>query len=401
MKMKPALPFITALAGATAGYLAGATFHSPASSQPSSPPISSTALSTQKAASKDPKDKALASEGVTEKFTRLAATVSAADALAQAAAAGPGRTAAIRALLLAWIKSSTMKDSEKEWFIREVEETENKPNALQVLATVLRMDKLAAYRAPFMEAFRDSPLRSSMFPWLTGVEAGNHPEKLAEMCRDWMPWERDAFLSGASTLWAQNHPELALEWSRTHPGGRDNITTAAIGHLAARSPEDARKILTESTSPAERLIATRELARQMAGADTREAVEWADSLPEGPEKDAAHDAIYNTVPRGVGAVLTTSPDELPVVQNVIPSGPLATAGFQAGDMLAGVESAPGAWKGFSGAGLQDVVEQLRGEPGSTVTVVAMRRNAATGQWQEYRATVTREQIIFPRQNSPG
>lgn len=230
MKTKPVLPLVTALAGAAAGYLAAVNLHSPGT-QPASP-----RLPAAHAPAKTPKGKAPASgvrpatESVKEKFTRLAAAVPPLEALA-AAAAGPDRAAAVRALLIAWINASPMSATDKEWLISEAEATEGRPDAMASLAAILRREELAAYRAPFMQAFRDSPLRSTMFPWLTSADPANNPDKLKELCRDWMPWEQRDFLRMAGNLWARNHPALALQWTGKHQdaaGGNESMIVAAI-----------------------------------------------------------------------------------------------------------------------------------------------------------------------------
>ena len=137
----------------------------------------------------------------------------------------------------------------------------------------------------------------------------------------------------------------------------------------------------------------------MSGENTRQAVAWADSLPEGIERDTAHDSIYQATPRGVGAMLTTNAG-FPEVLNLVAGGPLAQAGFQKGDMLTGIETPGGQWHGFAGVTLENSIQLLRGEPGTSLTVVAMRNDARTGKLVEYRATVTREQIVFSPAKQP-
>jgi hypothetical protein len=63
-------------------------------------------------------------------------------------------------------------------------------------------------------------------------------------------------------------------------------------------------------------------------------------------------------------------------------------------MLAGVELPSGEWRSFTGKRLEDVVSQLRGDPGTELTVVAMRPDPNTGKLREYRSVVSREQLIF-------
>ncbi len=394
MKLKQVIPLLTLFIGAGSGYLAGISGRSAAPAVP----VSSTSAHQRNRVDSDQKQttKRIDSDDkVKSRYTRLASSVSAEDALSQAAK-DPQRSDALRALIISWIKGSTIDEETKSWLIRRAEQAADQANPLMSLASILEHQGLAAYREPFMRAFHDSPVRSSLFAGLVGTDSD--PEKLAEICRDWLPWEQREFMDRSKMKWAEAHPQKALEWARQHPDGNHQMIQQAVSRLARVDLESVERILGTSHSPVEREAAIHAMATAMAYADTRKAVEWADRLPDGPEKDAAHEAIYDATPRGVGATLVSSSDGLPTVVRLTPDGPLSKAGFQNGDMLAGIEPASGGWQGFSGVPFDELIPQLRGEPGSQVTIVGMRRNETTGQWEEIRRTISREQLIVENTN---
>jgi hypothetical protein len=397
MKLKQAIPVITLIIGAGSGYLAGISgrYVAPAA------PVSSTSAHQRNRVDSDQKQttKRIDSDAEVKtryRYTRLASSVVAEDALSQAAKDSQ-RSDALRALIISWIEGSTIDENTKSWLIRRAEQTVNQDNSLMSLASILEHSGLAAYREPFMRSFHDSPVRSSMFAGLVGTDSD--PVKLAEICREWLPWEKQEFMDRSKMKWADAHPQKALEWARQHPDDNHQMIQQAMSRLAEIDLKSVEKILSTSNSPVERKAAINAMATTLAYEDTRKAVEWADRLPDGPEKDAAHEAIYEETPRGVGAVLVTSPDGLPTVARLIPNGPLSKAGFQDGDMLAGIEPALGGWQGFSGVPFDELIPQLRGEPGSKVTIVGMRRNNTTGQWDEIRRTISREQLILENTNN--
>ena len=403
--MKPctALPVVTALVGTAAGFLAGrygtglTAPSPPLASKGTAPGLSGPGIQNVHPGGEKPVNRPTV---LMIRFSDLARTASPESALAQALALkGLEREEALRAIMLAWIEMSGVAGQEKEQMIAEANQA-GPPGVLLKLAEMLRMESLSPYRSAWMTAFRDSPLRSSMFPWLVGVGADGQPDRAAEICRDWLPWEEAIFLRKAGLIWSGYHPQKALDWCRAHPGSAsDELRASAVGQLISRNPDFAPSFLAGSDSIVERKAAAGAYASDLAGQDTRKAVEWANSLPEGPEKDAAHEGIYNAAPRGVGAILDAGSEGLPVVRNVVPGGPLDRAGFKPGDVLAGVQAPGGNFEGFAGGSLESIVRKLRGEPGSSVEVVGVRPDPATGIWQEYRALVQREQILFS-QNQP-
>lgn len=330
---------------------------------------------------------------VEERFVSLARHADPREAFSQVEAAGKDKEKALAILLREWIKAGTLSEERKQRLLDRIKSTDGQDGQLGALASILEDASLASYRGPFMEAFRNNCVRSVMFPWMLGQDAADHPDKMAGICRDWLPWEKTQFMAAATKRWAANHPALARDWCLQHPGQNDSLLAEATSWLVRQDKEVGRRLLETSRNPVEQQTAAGELGRMLAMEDTRQAVEWANGLPEGPVKDAAHEAIFQAVPRGVGAILSRTPDGLPQIRTVMEAGPFARAGFQADDILAGIETEAG-WQGFSGTSLQDVTGSLRGEPGTQLTVVAMRRDAASGKLVELRKTVTREQLVL-------
>lgn len=330
---------------------------------------------------------------IDSKFSLMASNMDPRECLAMAEAAGDGKCRALAALLKAWIKASAMNEDEKKALFARIDAAASDTRSLVYLASIFEENALSAYRLPFMEAFQNSPVRSALFSWMVGQDASSNPARLAEVCRNWLPWEKTNFLLLATKRWAAHHPAMARAWCQEHPGENEPMLAEATSWLVRQDHEAGRKILETSASSAERVAAAGELGRIFAVEDTRKAVAWAETLTDGPEKDAAHEAIYQAVPRGVGAIIMMSDDGLPVIQSIMDAGPLAKAGFQGGDVIAGIESSSG-WQDFSSTKLEDVITQLRGEPGTQITVVAMRYDAATGHRVEFRKVVSREQLVM-------
>ncbi len=399
MNKNAILPFVTAIAGTCVGYWAGGVRSANGPFPGKHDALIPAGLARDTAPKTKPApDKLKAEADIDQRFTLLAGSVDPREALAQVEAAGKDKEKALAALLREWIKTGGMSGEKRQELLSRIDAMDNHEGRLVALASILEDSALAAYRLPFMEAFRDNPVRSAMFPRMVGQDASASPGKLAEFCRDWLPWEKTNFLQAASIQWAAWHPALARDWCLQNPGKNEPMLTEATSWLVRQDHEAGRRLLETSHSPVERTAAAGELGRILAIEDTHKAVEWANSLPEGPEKDAAHEAIYQTVPRGVGAILSTTQDGLPLVMNLMDEGPLSKAGFLKGDILAGIES-PSGWQGFAAAPLSDVIAQLRGEPGTQLTVVAMRKDSATGQWTEFRKVVSREQLVI-RSNQP-
>ena len=386
--MKLTIPLLALLIGSGLGFFAGNSGRSEAPAVLSHSVAHRATVDSDRRQSNKGND---SGDDVRSRYTKLASSVSAGAALSQALLE-PNRHSALGALIASWIERSTVDQETKALLLARLERAmAGSPNeVLASLASILQHDGLAEYREPWIRAFQDSPERSRM---LAGIVAD--PDRLSDICRGWLPWEQREFMDRSKLIWANTDPRQALEWARQHPEDNHRMMEQAVRSLAELDPEAVENILGTSNLPVERAAAIDATATAKARDNTRMAVEWANRLPDGPEKDAAHEAIYKATPRGVGAVLQAS-DGLLKVQQVLPNGPMAKAGFQSGDLLAGIETAQGQWHGFSGVPLEQTVAQLRGEPDTQVTVIGMRRNATTGQWEEIRRNLIREQLMIDR-----
>ncbi len=301
----------------------------------------------------------------------------------------PDRRSALGVIFASWIEGTTMDQETKSLLLTRLIRAKigGAHEFLTPFASILQDDVLAAYRQSWIRAFQNSPERSRM---LAGIVAD--PDALSDICKDWLPWEQREFMDRSKLIWAYTEPRQALEWVRQHPEDNHRMIEQAVITLSAIDPEAVERILDTSTIPVERKAAIVATAKKKARENTRAAVEWANRLLDEAEKDAAHEAIHKATPR-LGASLIESKG-LIKVQDILPNGPMAKAGFQNGDLLAGIEPAPGQWYGFSGVPFDQAIAQLRGEPGTQVMIIGMRRNAATGQWEEIRRNLIREQLII-------
>jgi hypothetical protein len=219
MNVKSYFPLLTALAGGGLGYLVGHAGQGARQQamMTSERTISAKALSTVTPADASnpvvsaPNTEAANLAELNARFTLLANTSTPEACLAAAMAlTGRARFHALQFLMKAWIASSNMSEDAKGHCLAEVDSAAERNPGVALLADVLRLSELEAFRGPWMSAFKDDALRSRMFPLLVGEAADCSPEMIAETCRNWMPWEKAEFTKSTLDVWAWAHPEAAL-----------------------------------------------------------------------------------------------------------------------------------------------------------------------------------------------
>ena len=101
-----------------------------------------------------------------------------------------------------------------------------------------------------------------------------------------------------------------------------------------------------------------------ASKDTQAALQWADQLPDVAQRDAAQQAIRSVAPVGIGAALRMV-DGYPVVNELLPGTPAQLSGqIHPGDRILALAQGGSAFVDIHSLPLQDVVQMVRGAPGS-------------------------------------
>lgn len=155
----------------------------------------------------------------------------------------------------------------------------------------------------------------------------------------------------------------------------------------------AESLLPTLGSDAEREAALRAWAGIKTLDGTEAAVKWADSLADSAWREAAHEAIYEKTPRGIGAVMSRA-DGFPIVREMIPGGAAAQAGLQPDDRLVEIVEDGGGPVPLQGRELSEVINDLRGEAGTTARLRVLRPGP-DGKLSEHVLQIERKQLIIP------
>jgi hypothetical protein len=193
---------------------------------------------------------------------------------------------------------------------------------------------------------------------------------------------------------AEESPEAARQfaWQWNDPGLRSTMLGRILETEAAQDPAAAaRGFLAMPPDEAEaRARAARRIGSEWASRDTLAALQWADSVGDASTRDAARQGIGAVAPVGIGARLTTGEGGVPVLQDLVPGGPASVSGqLQAGDRIIAVGDANGRWVEARKVELGDVVDLIRGEPNTQVSLQIQ----SPGDTAPRAVTLGRRQII--------
>ncbi len=246
----------------------------------------------------------------------------------------------------------------------------------------------------WLEAFADHPARAELAAAYAETHFMEDPQAQLARAKEFTSWERDQFLQTALSVWAAEEPEAALAWARS----RSEPLPAAVleplfSRWVMRDAGAVERLLPTMGSEAEREAALRAWAGIKTLDGTEAAVKWADSLADPAWREAAHEAIYEKTPRGIGAVMG-SRDGFPTVMEMIPGGAAAQAGLQRQDRLVEIVEDGGEPVPLHGRELSEVVNVLRGEAGTT-TWLRVLRPGPDGKVSEHVLQIERKQLIMP------
>jgi C-terminal processing protease CtpA/Prc len=128
--------------------------------------------------------------------------------------------------------------------------------------------------------------------------------------------------------------------------------------------------------------------------DTLAALDWAASLQDPDEQRAALEAINKNALTGIGARIEIDATGLPKIRNTtILSAVESTGLVEPGDYISGVVNPDGTTVYFQGLSIQEIVEHLRGEPGSEVQLL-MERLSENGDTASFDVPLQRSLIVM-------
>lgn len=208
-------------------------------------------------------------------------------------------------------------------------------------------------------------------------------------------WEQVRFLSRFVSGWASASPEAARAWVAQVEDTRTR--SVLMGRVLAEqvkvNPAGAAQTFLQTPLEDARVRqrTARQIASGWAGQDTLAAMQWADSLPDENERNAARQGIRNVAPVGIGARISSGDDGLPVLQDFVPGSPAGASGqLRSGDRVLAVADANGAWVDSRNRPLGDVVGMIQGQPN---TQVSLQVQGADGSPPRV-VTLGRQQIIY-------
>jgi len=207
-------------------------------------------------------------------------------------------------------------------------------------------------------------------------------------------WQQARFLSRFVSGWASTAPDEARAWAGQvqDPRTRSDLLARVLSQEVRVDPMSAARTFLEA--PPEdaqiRQRSAREIAANWAAKDTVAAMQWANTLPEGNDREAAQRGINSTAPVGIGARLSRGEDGSPILQELVPGSPASASGqLRSGDRLLAVSDASGSWVDSRNMSIGDVAGMIQGNP---QTPVSIQVQSADGS-EPRVVTLQREQII--------
>jgi hypothetical protein len=201
--------------------------------------------------------------------------------------------------------------------------------------------------------------------------------------------------AGLGAELAQN-PELAQLWANELTNGQNRAV--APEHLAAAMVDTdpaAAFALGEQLSGSDRRKFFDSLFASWAQKDTDAALQWTEQLSDPTEREAATNAIRNVAPVGIGVELRTQ-DGYAVINRLLPGTPAELGGqLHPGDRIVALARGDNVFVDAQGLAIQDVVQVIRGAPGTLVQLQVLSADALPDS-QPRTVSIVRGQIKFKR-----
>lgn len=193
-----------------------------------------------------------------------------------------------------------------------------------------------------------------------------------------------------------HNPQLAVLWANemTQGPGRLALLEHTATTLLQSEPAAAFELL-QQVAPGEQRQFLSAVYASWAASDTDDALRAADQIADQGERDAALQAIRSVAPVGIGAELRTE-NGYPIVNGLLPGTPAEASGqLQKGDRIVGLAQGGDPFVDTHNLSLADVVQMIRGAPGTLVQLQVLPADAAPDSPPKTVA-IWRDQLKFKR-----
>jgi hypothetical protein len=252
----------------------------------------------------------------------------------------------------------------------------------------------------WQQSFASDPDRALIFSRLAGSNPSTNPADWQQLTEDWTPWEQDLYRNNMLRALAEQSPADALILARNNPGLFNDFTLKRMfREYADGQPQDFDQVLESLSDPHMREMAIAARAQALASQNTITALDWADNLPTQPERDRAHEVIYEATPRGIGALMRQE-GGFPTIVEPMEGGP-ALGNLKSGDRIVRITESDGTPTDLYARPFREVIESIRGEPGTSVTLKVLRWDEASGEMGELDVTLNRQQLYIDSTDGQG
>jgi hypothetical protein len=193
-----------------------------------------------------------------------------------------------------------------------------------------------------------------------------------------------------------NNPQLAVLWANemTQGPARLALLEQTAAALLDSDPAAAFELI-HQVAPGEQRQFVNALYASWASTDTDAALRAADQIQDPAEHDAALQAIRSTAPVGIGAELRTQ-DGYPVINGLVPGTPAEASGqLHKGDRIVALAQGENAFVDTHNVSLGDIVQMIRGAPGTMVQLQVLPADAAPDS-PPRTVAIWRDQLKFKR-----
>ena len=208
---------------------------------------------------------------------------------------------------------------------------------------------------------------------------------------------RAEFLGDFAKSWAAADGPAAWAWALQQPdaASRESMQEAVIGGLADSDPVTAAQRLAQFPPGPGRDKVLQQVGEGWGQKDTQAAFNWAGSLPNPQDRDAALASIHSVAPVGIGVVLTPGPGGYPTITDLIPGG-TASAFSQLGQgvQIVSVRDAAGNIIDLQGKDMSTAGGLLRGAPNTPLTIDIIPAGGTAANRQT--VVLPRKQLMFKR-----
>jgi hypothetical protein len=278
------------------------------------------------------------------------------------------------------------------------------PPATELAATTNRLERLAAVRETFSALAKGDPSAAI----LSAKQLADDTERetaLMTLVLEWTqgeissPQDRaraiDTYgLEAGLGLELAKRPDLAVQWANqlTDGPGRAAVLQRTAVELIDSDPA-AAFALSGQVSEEQRLSFRDSVFAGWAEKDTSAALDWAQQLEDPTQRDEALRAIRTVAPVGIGAQLSVQ-DGYATINGLLPGTPAELSGqVHPGDRILALAQGDSAFVTTRDLPLADVVQMIRGAPGTTLQLQVLGADAPPDS-PPRTISIVRDQLRF-------